>query len=142
MTAVRSPTASTWPAMMLAMLCALLFAVLLALLIFAAPAHAHHSGAMFDRQKATTLTGTVRQFQWTNPHCYVQLLVLTDKGEMQEWSLEMGAPLHIYASGWRPGTLKVGDKITVTIFPLRNGAKGGEIQTATTADGKKLAGTL
>jgi hypothetical protein len=108
----------------------------------AVPAQAHHSGSMFDRQQPKTLTGTVRKFEWTNPHCYIQLAVLTDKGEMQEWALEMGAPLHIYANGWRPTTVKPGDKISVTIFPLRNGAKGGEIQAATMADGKKLGATL
>ncbi len=112
------------------------------MLLFASPAQAHHSGSMFDRQQPTTLTGTVREFEWTNPHCYIQLLVLTDKGEAQEWSLEMGAPLHIYAAGWRPNSVKPGDKITVKIFPLRNGGKGGEIQAATTADGKALGATL
>lgn len=108
----------------------------------AAPAQAHHSGSMFDRRQPKTLTGTVREFEWTNPHCYIQLAVLTDKGEMQEWSLEMGAPLHIYANGWRPTTLKPGDKVTVTIFPLRDGGRGGEVQAATTSDGKKLGATL
>lgn len=107
-------------------------------LALAMPAWAHHSGSMFDRQKPMTLTGTVRDFQWTNPHCYIQLLVLTDTSEAQEWSLEMGAPQHVYASGWRPKTVQVGDKITVTIFPLRNGGHGGEVQTAMTSDGKPL----
>jgi hypothetical protein len=107
---------------------------------FAVPAQAHHSGAAFDRQQQKTLTGTVREFEWTNPHCYIQLLVRTDKGEVQEWSLEMGAPQHIYSAGWRPTTVKPGDKITVTFFPLRDGGNGGEIQSATTLDGKALGG--
>jgi hypothetical protein len=109
-----------------------------AAILAAAPALAHHSGAMFDRSQTKQLIGTVRDFQWTNPHCYIQLLVRSDKGQDQEWSLEMGAPMHLYANGWRPTTVRPGDKISVTIFPLRDGRSGGELQAATAIDGKPL----
>lgn len=102
------------------------------------PAQAHHSMAMFDSQKKVTVTGTVREFQWTNPHCYIQLMVKAESGETKEWSMEMGAPMYLYARGWRPTTIKPGDRISITINPLRSGRPGGVVIEATTADGKPL----
>ena len=93
---------------------------------------------MFDDQHRVKLSGTVRKFQWTNPHCYVQLVVKDDKGKEQEWSLEMAGPMYLYNLGFRPSTLKNGDKLSVTIAPLRNGSTGGLLVEAITADGKRL----
>jgi hypothetical protein len=104
----------------------------------APPAAAHHSGAMFDHGKIIALTGTVRLFQWTNPHCYIQLVVRNDKGADEEWSVEMAAPTHLMGQGWKKNSLKAGDRISVTLHPLLNGDKGGEVETATTTDGKPL----
>ena len=100
--------------------------------------HAHHSPAMFDFSKQLTLTGTVREFQWTNPHSYIQLVVKNDQGQDEEWSLEMAAPTYLYNLGWRPSTLKAGDAVTVTIAPLRKGGRGGLVLKAMTADGKLI----
>jgi hypothetical protein len=94
---------------------------------------------MFDGTELT-LTGTVREFQWTNPHSYIQLVVESDDGSEQEWSLEMGANAYLYNLGWRPLTVKAGDKLIVKIQPLRNGKAGGLLVDATTADGKTLGG--
>ena len=102
------------------------------------PAQAHHSFAMFDLQKQVTVSGTVRQFQWTNPHAYIQLVAKDASGNDVEWSMEMGAPMYLYARGWRPGTLKAGQRITVTLNPLRNGRPGGVVRDVTTADGKAI----
>jgi hypothetical protein len=102
------------------------------------PAAAHHSSAMFDQQKKLELTGTVREFQWTNPHCYIQLLVKNAQGKEEEWSLELGAPMYLYGRGWRPSTLKAGDRLVVTLSPLRNGSRGGLLVDAKTMDGKPL----
>jgi hypothetical protein len=102
------------------------------------PASAHHSFAMFDMAKDITITGTVRVFQWTNPHSYIQLMVPGADGKQVEWSLEMGAPMYLYARGWRPGSLKAGMKVVVSLHPLRNGKPGGVVQTVTTADGKSI----
>ena len=110
------------------------------LLLLGGVSQAHHSAAMFDDSQRVTLVGTVREFQWSNPHCYVQLMVTPQKGAPTEWSLEMGAPTYLYARGWRPSTLKAGDKITVTIAPLRKGAAGGLLLEVTTADGRHFGG--
>jgi hypothetical protein len=102
----------------------------------AGAAAAHHSGAMFDDKLRTRLTGTVREFQWTNPHCYMQLLVTPDKaGVPEEWSIEMAAPMYLYRLGWRPQTVKPGDRVTVLVSPLRDGKKGGLLIEARRADG-------
>src|SRR5262245_37703630 len=85
--------------------------------LLTASASAHHSPAMFD-QKLLTLEGTVREFQWTNPHSYIQLRV-QDGGHEDEWSIETGAPMYLQMAGWKPSTLKAGDRITVVIAPLR-----------------------
>ena len=92
---------------------------------------------MFDFSKQLTLTGTVRAFQWTNPHSYIQLVVEPSDGTgtKQEWSLEMGANVYLYERGWRPSTVKAG----VTVVPLRNGKLGGGLlMEAKTADGQTL----
>jgi len=104
----------------------------------AGAALAHHSDSMFDQNKTVALTGTVREFQWTNPHCYIQLVVKNDKGVDEEWSIEMGAPLHLMGQGWKKSTLKAGDRISVKLAPLRDGTTGGEIREVTTPDGKPL----
>jgi len=117
-------------------------AIALGLCLPAIPAEAHHSMAMFDQTKTVTLKGTVKQFQWTNPHCYIQLMVKDASGKDVEWSLEMGAPMYLYAKGWRPSALKPGMPVKVTINPLRNGDPGGVVLTATTADGKQIGRNL
>jgi hypothetical protein len=111
------------------------------LLLLAATADAHHSPNMFDPTKAVTVSGVVRVFQWTNPHCYIQLLVKNADGKPEEWSLEMGATMYLYNQGWRPSTLKAGDAISVKIAPLRKGGTGGMVLEAVKADGSKLGGT-
>ena len=108
-------------------------------ILAAASASAHHSAAMFDSKRQVALNGTVREFQWASPHCYIQLLVQADGRKVpQEWSLEMAAPMYLYRLGWRPSTVKSGDKITVKINPLKDGSRGGLLVQATTADGRQL----
>ena len=99
---------------------------------------AHHSFAMFDLQRQVTVTGKVKQFQWTNPHAYIQLVAKNDQGREVEWSMEMGAPMYLYARGWRPRTLRAGMDIKVTLNPLRNGRPGGVVRDVTTADGRAI----
>ena len=114
--------------------------VVLTLLCLAAagpPASAHHSPVMFDQGRTVTLTGTVRLFQWTNPHCYIQLVV-EDGGRQAEWNMEMGAPVYLYNRGWRPSTLKAGDRVRITAAPLRSGANGGLVLDVVSLDGKTI----
>ena len=94
--------------------------------------------AMFDNQKKVTVSGTVRQFQWTNPHAYIQLTAKDSSGAEVEWSMEMGAPMYLYARGWRPRTLRAGMQIEVKLNPLRNGRPGGVVRDVIGADGKPI----
>jgi Family of unknown function (DUF6152) len=100
-------------------------------LLTATVATAHHSFAMFDQSKSLTLDGTVKDFRWNNPHVFIQLLVKTDGGGEEEWSIEMTSPEHLARVGWRPGTLKPGDKVSLVIHPMRDGVKGGQYVSGT-----------
>lgn len=118
---------------------ALLIAVLSSSI--AGAALAHHSHAMFDSHKQMTLVGTVKELDWSNPHCWIQLLVPDPKDPKAapvEWGIEMGAPLELFRHGWKPTSLKPGDKATVVINPLRDGRTGGEIVYAIGPDGKPI----
>jgi hypothetical protein len=113
-------------------------AIVAAVALVAGAAQAHHSFAMFDMTREVTVNGTVRQFQWTNPHAYIQLMAKDEQGRDVEWSMEMGAPMYLYARGWRPSSLKSGMQIKVTLNPLRNGRPGGVVRDVTTPDGKPI----
>jgi hypothetical protein len=102
-----------------------------------APARAHHSFSMFDRDKTVTVSGTVKSFDWVNPHAWIQLAVGAEE-QADVWSLEMGGPGQLQRQGWTPGTLKMGDKVTVRIHPLRDGSYGGQFVSLTLPDGKIL----
>jgi len=108
--------------------------------LFSAPCMAHHSFGIFDQTKSITLQGTVRELQWTNPHCFIQMLVPSEK-VTSEWSIEMHSPSVMYRVGWRPGSFKPGDKVTVVINPLRDGTNGGSLVSATDASGRLLTTT-
>jgi len=97
-----------------------------AVLLTAGSALAHHSFAMFDQSQTVTLQGTVSDFRWTNPHVFIELTVKNESGAEEEWSIEMTSPEHLSRAGWRPGTLKAGDKVTLNIHPMRDGVKGGQ----------------
>ena len=101
-------------------------------------APAHHSFSMFDREHPIVITGVVREFQWTNPHSWIQLVVTDAAGKQVEWSLEGGSPGILSRNGWKRASLKAGDKIKVEIFPLKDGSPGGSFVEITKADGSKL----
>src|SRR5919197_2600439 len=109
-----------------------------ALLAWPGNASAHHSFAMFDQTKQVTLTGTVTEFQWTNPHAYIEVDVPDEKGTVKHWSVELGSPSILMQSGWKFKDLKHGDKITVKLSPLKDGKPGGLLVQATLPDGRTL----
>jgi len=112
---------------------------LFAIATLAAPtAGAHHSFASYDRTKNLTLTGTVREFQWTNPHAWIQVLVPDDRGGTTEWGVECGSPNMMARTGWKKTTLAPGAAVIVTINPLLDGQPSGSLVTITLADGTVL----
>ena len=92
---------------------------------------------MFDKQKQITLSGTVREFQFSNPHCFIQLVV-SNGTDLVEWSIEMASPAHLLRSGWNRSTIKVGDKLTVILNPARSVSNGGLFVSATREDGSPI----
>ena len=103
-------------------------------LLAGVPAAAHHSFAMFDQTKIMTLEGTVTEFQWTNPHAFIEL----DAAGGRHWSIELNSPNNLKRQGWSRVALKPGDKIKLRMSPLRNGKPGGLFLDLTRADGKLL----
>ena len=100
----------------------------------------HHSFAAFDMEKTSTLSGVVKEFQWVNPHSWIQLLVKDKAGQEVEWSIETGSPSSLRRRGWKPNALKSGDRITVTMHPLRDGRPAGSLIDVILADGTKIGG--
>jgi len=109
-------------------------------LLAAGAAGAHHSAAMFDATKEITLNGTVKEFQWMSPHCWIQLLVTDDAhpgAAPVEWGIEMDNPMGLSRHGWKPGSLKAGDKVVVVAHPLRDGTSGAQV-VSVSKDGKPI----
>jgi hypothetical protein len=99
---------------------------------------AHHSGAGFSPDKVIELTGTVKEFQFTNPHTWIQVFVESDKGEKVEWSIEWGSPNQLGRQGIRPSTFPAGAKVTMRLRPMLNGAPAGAFVGAKFEDGKTV----
>jgi Family of unknown function (DUF6152) len=110
------------------------------LLLFAAPAYVHHSGAMFDLTKEVKITGRVLEFNWTNPHANFKVNVVNAAGETDVWAVEMNSPNNLVREGWKRTTLTPGDQVTVTVRPLRDGTPGGAYVSVTLANGTTLGG--
>ena len=109
----------------------------IAVAICAIPAVAHHSFAMFDAGKLVTVAGTVKEFQWTNPHAFILMMVADSDGQVEQWSIEMGGPGGLARQGWVPKTLKPGMNISVIMHPLRDG-HGGQFLAVTLPDGTQM----
>jgi hypothetical protein len=104
----------------------------------AAPAWAHHSGAMFDRAKVVKIQGVIKEYLWTNPHASFKVDVTGPDGAVATWAIEMNSPNNLVREGWKRTTLKAGDKVTVAVNPLRDGRPGGWYVGITLPDGKSL----
>jgi len=98
----------------------------LAACVVGAQAQSHHSVAAFDRQNPATLTGTVREFKYTNPHTWIYLMVPDGKGGETQWDLEGGAVNMVVRQGWTSKTLLPGMKVKLLIAPRKDGTDGGE----------------
>jgi uncharacterized protein DUF6152 len=106
---------------------------------FTMPAVAHHSFSMFDAQQTVTLEGTVKEFEWVNPHSWLRVVV-NDKttGQPAVWVLELSSPSRLVTMGLRADSMKAGDAVSVTFHPLRNGSRGGQFIQAVLPGGKKV----
>ncbi len=104
-------------------------------LVSAQNVFAHHSAAMFDGKKTFTVEGTVKQYQWTNPHGWLYVTFRGSDGVEADYSVELTSPNLLLRRSWRPTTFKVGDKVTVVTNPMHDGTPSGRVVSITKADG-------
>jgi hypothetical protein len=105
----------------------------------AAPALAHHSGSMFDPTKTVTLEGTVKEFQYTNPHSWLEIVVIGADGKPVEWGFESEGPSTLLRAGIKAKSFLPGEKVTVTGHPMKDGRTAGSLMSVTKADGSVLS---
>jgi hypothetical protein len=104
----------------------------------AQPLSAHHSFAMYDNGKQVTIEGVVKELQWTNPHVWIQVLVPNASGGQDEWSVECTSVNFMMRRGFTKHTIKAGDKISVTLTPLKDGSHGGAFKGVNSLNGAPL----
>ncbi len=115
--------------------------LLVALTWLLAPyALAHHSSSMFDRSETLVLSGTVKEYQFLNPHTWIEILVEDESGGTTQWSIEASGRRPMVNMGLGPTRLKPGDKVTVRAHPLRDGRNGGLFIDITLPDGEVISG--
>ena len=106
-------------------------------LLWAGVGFAHHSFAMYDSDHQVKVAGTVKGFDWNNPHVYIEL-ASSEQGETKGYTVECASPGILNRVGWKFNMIKTGDKITTIIAPLRTGEAGGLLKQVTLADGRKF----
>lgn len=111
-------------------------------LAVSAGASAHHSYAMFDRSRLVTVSGTVIELQWTNPHAWLQVQVKQPDGRYVQYGFESNGPDFLRRSGWTRRSVTVGEIVTVAYHPLRDGQAGGELDSVTLPKGHTLTARM
>ena len=109
-----------------------------ALLLVSATAWAHHAGSLYDRDHNVTVTGTVTQYEFANPHTRIHFEVKDEQGNVVKWVAESAPPQRLYRAGWRTDSLKPGDQITVSGFPMKDGSKFITVRRLVGPTGKVL----
>jgi hypothetical protein len=102
---------------------------------------AHHSYSAFDMAGTRVVTGTIKKMDWTNPHTWVWIDVANEQGVVETWGIEGMSPNYLERRGWSRNTIKVGDMLSITFHPLKNGDKGGSFQSAKRPNGEVLGMT-
>jgi hypothetical protein len=116
------------------------YTVLAALIVaamLAVPVFAHHSSSGFS-DTTKEITGTIKEFQFKNPHSWIQVMVPDASGKLVEWSVEWGSPNQLGRQGVRPSSFPPGAKVTMRVTPMSNGAPIALFEGAKFEDGKTL----
>ena len=100
---------------------------------------AHHGTASFDTEREITLKGTVTEWLWANPHCFLKFDAKDDTGTVRSWTVETSNPPDMTIRGWRRTSFKAGDQVTVTLQPFKNGSPVGRIRKVVLANGETLS---
>jgi hypothetical protein len=108
-------------------------------LLISTPLAAHHGNADLNTDKTITVKGSVTEWVWANPHCFLKFDEETTDGKVRHWIVETNTPAGMVNIGWSKYTLKSGDQVTVAMHPLKDGSKPiGRIVRVTLAGGKVL----
>ena len=99
---------------------------------------AHHGAASFDTTKEYTLKGTVTEWIWANPHCFLKFDAKDDTGSVRNWAVEVSNPTDMTKRGWTRNSFKIGDEVTITLQAVKNGAPIGRIRSILLASGDTL----
>jgi hypothetical protein len=111
----------------------------IAVAVFTVSAFAHHSFSMFDETKTVTLSGAVKEFEWTNPHCWLRIMVNDEKtGKAVVWAYELSSPARLITMGMSANSVKFGDVVSVTFHPMKDGTRAGRFLGATLPNGKVI----
>jgi hypothetical protein len=116
------------------------FGLFLLVAVLAAPTAvaAHHGAASFDTTMEVTLKGTVTEWQWFNPHCFLKFDVKGEDSTVRNWAVEAGNPTDMTKRGWARNSFKPGDQVSVTLQPVKTGAPVGRIRSVVLADGREF----
>jgi hypothetical protein len=99
------------------------------------PALAHHSRAAYDRNTEVSISGTVKAFEYANPHAWIYVEVTKSDGTVEDWDFEGGSVRRLNRIGWSEDMFREGDQVTIDYNPKRDGSPGGIFRGVTTADG-------
>jgi hypothetical protein len=116
------------------------FVLLFGAALLSLPVFAHHSSASYDLQHPVTIRGTVKQFEWSNPHAFIYLDVKNKNGAIEAWRVEGNSPNMLRRVGWKNDILKEGDVISVTGAPAKDGSTVMRLDNVVLANGQKLDG--
>ena len=115
------------------------FLAAVGVLVVSVPSFAHHGTASFDTTKDLTLKGTVTDWIWANPHCFLKFDAMDETGTVGNWAVEVSNPTDMTKRGWARRSFKAGDQVTVNLQPVKNGAPIGRVRTVMLADGSTLS---
>jgi Family of unknown function (DUF6152) len=116
-----------------------IYSSLLLLALHTDACFAHHSFSMFHMDRRVSVQGEVKEFQWTNPHAWLQVMAPNSKGQVIEYSFELGSPNNLARSGLNKSTFKPGDKVTIEMHPVKDGSDGGALARVTFPDGRTIS---
>ena len=119
-----------------------LIAIVLGFFAVSVPLFAHHGAAAYDTTKKLALKGTVTEWFWANPHCFLRFDVKDDKGNVVHWAVEASNPSDMVNLGWSKQSFKPGDEVTVTLEPVKNGLPIGRVEQVVLPSGQILKGRV
>jgi hypothetical protein len=109
-----------------------------AMAVLGVTAAAHHGAASFDTTRELTLKGTVTEWIWANPHCFLKFDAKDETNTVRNWAVEVSNPTDMTRLGWARTSFKFGDEVTVTLQPVKNGAPVGRLRSVVLPNGQTL----